>query len=414
MTVLFLFFSLAIGWSAWNLYHPVYRYPLVATASFLTGWLVGELALHHIAWQLAVTALFAWGGAIHGFAGALGLVTCVVSWLAMGYFYLTGERAAGTVQRALTEGLGDDYQETIQDTFRAAFPSAIDRRHLQHPFKPIAPGVEVIKDVPFGHHDQRLDIYRPRRPITSAPVLLQIHGGAWTEKMGDKNHQALPLMSHMAERGWVAVSIDYRLCPGATFPDHIIDCKEGLRWIKQHIASWGGDPDFVVVTGGSAGGHLCALLALSANDPEFQPGFEDLDTSVQGAVPFYGVYDLLDTNGHQHHGAQQALFERSLMKLPRSANKEAYERASPLHRNLATAPPFFVIHGDKDTLVPVEEAREFVARLRAASQSPVSYAEIEGGQHAFDMFASLRSEHTKHGVERFLTWLYSGYLARRG
>src|SRR4029450_4266482 len=65
-----------------------------------------------------------------------------------------------------------------------------------------------------------------------------------------------------------------------------------LRWIRERMAEYGGDPDFVVVTGGSAGGHLAALLALTPNDPEFQPGFEDVDTSVTACVPFYGVYDL--------------------------------------------------------------------------------------------------------------------------
>ena len=76
------------------------------------------------------------------------------------------------------------------------------------------------------------------------------------------------------------------------------DLKLALRWIKEHAAELGGDPDFVAVTGGSAGGHLSALLALSAGEPAFQPGFESFDARVAACVPFYGVYDFTNRFGH--------------------------------------------------------------------------------------------------------------------
>ena len=97
-------------------------------------------------------------------------------------------------------------------------------------------------------------------------MLFQIHGGGWV--IGSKNEQALPLMYHLARAGWVCVSVDYRLSPQATFPDHLVDCKRALAWVREHVAEYGGDPDFVVVTGGSAGGHLAALVALTPNDAE--------------------------------------------------------------------------------------------------------------------------------------------------
>ena len=143
---------------------------------------------------------------------------------------------------------------------------------------------------------KRSDLPR-RRP--SAPELFQVHGGAWT--MGRKEGQGEPLMAHLAERGWVCVTANYRLSPRATWPDQIVDVKRALVWTKANIAGHGGDPSFVVITGGSAGGHLCSLAALTPNLAEFQPGFEDADTSVVVAVPFYGVYDFTD-----HHGANNA------------------------------------------------------------------------------------------------------------
>jgi len=89
-------------------------------------------------------------------------------------------------------------------------------------------------------------------------------------------------MSHLAELGWVCVAINYRLSPRSTWPDQIVDVKRALAWTKEHIAEYGGDPDWVAITGGSAGGHLSSLAALTPNDPQFQPGFEDADTSVAG------------------------------------------------------------------------------------------------------------------------------------
>ena len=90
-------------------------------------------------------------------------------------------------------------------------------------------------------------------------------------------------MAHLAERGWVCVTANYRLSPRATWPDQIVDVKRALAWTKANIANHGGDPGFVVITGGSAGGHLCALAALTVNVSEFQPGFEGADTSVAGS-----------------------------------------------------------------------------------------------------------------------------------
>jgi len=406
MTTLFFLFSLLFGLLAWNVYYPARKMPIVSLVSFGAGWLVGELALHQIAAQLFIVFLFAWGGAIDGFFGALGLVICVASWLALGYHHLCADRAAKVVETALTTALGDDYRQSIRPEYKARFPTGPDRRRLLLPFA-IGRDIEIIKNLPFGHHDQYLDVYRPRHPLSKAPVLFQIHGGAWTEKMGSKNEQALPLMAHMARRDWICVAADYRLSPTATFPEHIIDCKEALAWIRDKIADFGGDPDFVVVTGGSAGGHLSALLALTANDPVYQPGFEEVDTSVRGAVPFYGIYDFTNSE-HQFHGdGPLEMLERSIMKLPLKDHPDVYEAASPLFRIHADAPPFFVIHGSHDSLVPVEEGRLFATRLREGSKAPVAFAEIEGAQHGFDLFASPRSEHVKHGVERFLAWLES-------
>lgn len=266
---------------------------------------------------------------------------------------------------------------------------------------------------PQDRHSARLklDVYMPLedpQPGERRPAVLQIHGGAWV--LGSKDEQGIPLLNHLASCGWVGFNVDYRLSPRAKFPAHLVDCKKALAWVREHADEYGVDPDFVVVTGGSAGGHLCALMALTQNDPQFQPGFEEADTSVQAAVPFYGVYDLTDRDGN-YNSTFVRLMTDVVMGVGLEHSPEAWSAYSPLDRITADAPPMFVIHGDKDVLVPVEIARSFVRELRSVSTSPVVYAELRGAQHAFEIFPSFRTVHTVEYVERFLHHVHSGYLA---
>ena len=145
--------------------------------------------------------------------------------------------------------------------------------------------------------------------------MVYIHGGAWM--IGEKREQGKPMMYELVARGWVCVAINYRLSPKATWPDHIVDAKRAVAWVKEHIDEYGGDPSFVAVSGGSAGGHLCALLALSAGDPTFQPGFEEADTTVQACVPFYGVMDLTSSpDGAAIFGpGLRKMLEKKVMKM---------------------------------------------------------------------------------------------------
>lgn len=258
-----------------------------------------------------------------------------------------------------------------------------------------------------------LDVYAPLDepvPGQKRPAVLQIHGGAWA--LGSKNEQGVPLLNHLASCGWVGFNVDYRLSPRAKFPDHLIDCKLALTWIRDHADEYGIDPDFIAVTGGSAGGHLCALMALTQNDPAFQPGFEDADTSVQAAVPFYGVYDLTDREDHYGNPLFVEIVTRLVMGEPPHNAPENWAAYSPRDRITDDAPPMFVIHGDKDVLVPVSGARRFVELLRETSRQPVIYAELRGAQHAFEIFPSFRTVRTVEYVERFLHHIHAQYLAK--
>jgi len=401
---LFLAGSVWGAWFTWNAYRPISDRPRLSVLSFFAGWLTTELALHHIAWQAVLTAGFLWLGALAHWPGRIALAVTLLSWAGLVGCLRAAWGSDDVVERALQEGLGPEYRAHIRpDLAAATLAPRIDWREILLPFPVRRPRSERIRDLRYARtagQNLLLDVYRSNARLTGCPVLLQVHGGGWV--IGSKNEQGLPLMRHLAERGWVCVSADYRLSPGATFPDHLIDLKRAVAWIRTHIAEYGGDPDLLVVTGGSAGGHLASLVALTANQAIYQPGFESVDTSVVACVSFYGVYDFTNRFGVWRHGGLRDVLERQVMKAALDEAPEAYEAASPVARIHAGAPPFFVIHGARDTLVPVEEARRFCQAFRDTARAPIVYAEIPGAQHAFEIFPSLRTTFVLHGVERFL------------
>jgi acetyl esterase/lipase len=219
-------------------------------------------------------------------------------------------------------------------------------------------------------------------------------------------------MAHLVERGWICVSVNYRLSPRSTWPDQILDVKRAVAWVKQHIAEYGGDPGFVAITGGSAGGHLTALHALTAQDHRWQPGFEDVDTTVVAAVPFYGVYDWTNRDRLRDDEVVEIL-EDKVVKARLADRPDVFDEASPMAHVRADAPPLFALHGTNDTLVPVEQARSFVRRLREVSRQPVAYAEFPGAHHAFDIFSSPRANASAVAVEQFLGVVYGRYQRKK-
>ena len=189
--------------------------------------------------------------------------------------------------------------------------------------------------------------------------------------------------------------------------------KRALVWIREHAREYGADPNFICVTGGSAGGHLTALTALSVNDPAFQPGFENADTSVSAAVPFYGVYDFLDRAKIRGKASMADFVAKHVFQSRPEDNPEFWDALCPQTRVGAHAPPFFVVQGTHDTLVFVEEAREFVRALREKSQAAVHYLELQGAQHAFDVFHSVRSQYAVRAVTAFLEAEHAAYRNAR-
>lgn len=412
MTWSWVFFAVSLvgAWFTVNAFFPTRRWQLI-TLSFFASWLTNELAWFHIAWQAVVTAVFVWLGALDSWPGLVALAITVLSWSGLLWLQLVSLRSASVLESALQEALGENYRDEIAPGLAEHLASRTPRRELLLPFSYRDRRVERVKNIqyaPGAGRRHRLDVWRPRAGVERAPVLFQIHGGAWV--IGDKSQQALPLMTHLAANGWVCVAANYQLSPRVKFPGHLIDCKLALRWIREHVVEYGGDPDFIVVTGGSAGGHLAALVGLTANDPAYQPGFPETDTSVTAAVPIYGVYDMTETFRYPGAAVKGSRWmERRVMGATFEEDPDLFRRASPIFQVNDQAPPFFVIHGAKDNLVPVDQARRLVAALRVVSKNPVAYAEIPGATHAFEIFHSVRTGHLVNAVDRYLAWLYSAY-----
>jgi acetyl esterase/lipase len=374
-----------------------------------------ELAWMRLALQVPLALLLVICGALGSALGVIALLIVMASWLGVLWCLRQALDSGRVVEEALQAGLGADYRQAIAPRFAAGLRGAPVFADWRHPFRMVRPGVEVIRGIPYapGGIRQRLDIYRPAViPPQGCPVLFQIHGGAWV--IGHKEQQALPLMWLLASKGWICVSVNYRLSPSVGFPTHLEDCKRALAWVRTHGREYGMDTAFVAVTGGSAGGHL-ALMGLTGNRPELQREDAGVDTSVQACVPFYGVYDFL-TRYEQHPNGEviRGFLEDRVMHATPEQDPALWDLASPVQQIHGDAPPFMVVHGTLDSLASIADGRTFVQRLRRTSRNPVVFVELPGAEHGFDFMHSPRTEHAIDGVHRFLEWVRSRHVAASG
>lgn len=268
------------------------------------------------------------------------------------------------------------------------------------------------RSVPYGESPgQVLDVWRRRTlPADPAPVLIFVPGGAWV--YGSRVMQGYALMSHLAEQGWICLSIDYRVAPQHRWPRHLLDVNAAVAWARANADQFGGDTEFVAIAGCSAGGHLSALAALSWDDPRFRgdlpPGAE---TSVDAVVSMYGRYDWEDRSTPERDKFVDFL-ERVVVRRRYTRHRNIFRSASPIARVRPDAPPFLVVHGTADTVIPVWQARAFVDALRATSQAAVGYLELPGGHHGFDMTDATRTATAATVIGIFLDQIRQSHAER--
>ena len=243
-------------------------------------------------------------------------------------------------------------------------------------------GMRVFRDLAYvtgGHERQKLDLYLPARG-TNFPVILWIHGGAF--RMGDKSGcDALPFVP----KGFAVASLGYRLSQHALFPAQIEDCKAAVRWLRAHVREYDLDPDRFGAWGASAGGYLVAMLGATGEVKEFDVGGNlDRSSRVQCVVDFFGPTDFLQMDAHRWPGGM----EHNTADSPESQligglltdHPDRVRRANPITYVSPGDPPFLIVHGDHDPLVPHHQSELLEQALKRASV-PVKFHTVASGGH---------------------------------
>ncbi|MEW6159139.1 MAG: alpha/beta hydrolase [Verrucomicrobiota bacterium] len=240
-----------------------------------------------------------------------------------------------------------------------------------------------LEYVTNGHPRQKLDLFLPPQGA-HWPLIVWIHGGAW--RGGSKeNSPALPFL----RQGYAVASVNYRLSQHAIFPAQILDCKASIRWLRSHAQRFGYDADRIGVWGSSAGGHLVALLGTSAGVKEFDTfgALTNVSSRVQCVVDFFGPTDLTSMarqappDSRIDHDAPDSP-ESHLLGGPVQERKDLARMANPITYITPDDPPFLILHGDKDNLVPIGQS-EMLHEALKKSGVHATYHVVSGAGHGF-------------------------------
>lgn len=324
---------------------PIPRRPTPFNLQFALGWWINEAPFLGVLWLAAGTAGFFVGPVSGGWWAVVAIV--VADLLLLGWIAVRARTARPALSQALRTVYGPDAapRRTRPPWWRLLLPVLSWR-----------PDVRRVRNVRYGpaRLGNRLDVHVPRRERSGgpAPVLVYSHGRGGTRWFGHA------LMYDLAARGWVCVTVGRRRL-GVGHREQLDDTRAALAWVREHAASYGGDPDRIVGVGGSAGANLTATAALTGSP-------------VAAVVGLYGYYGAMGRG------------------VP-----------SPEEAITAEAPPFLVVHGTHDSLVPLPRARDFADRLRAVSRQPVVWAELPGAQHSFDAVESIRVHAVRDAIVRF-------------
>jgi acetyl esterase/lipase len=205
-----------------------------------------------------------------------------------------------------------------------------------------------------------LDLYRPEEVSSLLPVIVCVHGGHW----GAGGKERCPAVT-LVQDGYAVASIDYRLTGTAPFPAQIEDCKAAVRWLRANASTYRLDPDHIGVWGYSAGGHLAALLGTSGGVPELEGSGDNMQYSsqVQAVCDVAGPADL---PAMTNLGPKRISAIEGLLGGPLEKDKTKAIAASPIHYVSKDDPPFLIVHGEGDRVVPVEQSQRFYEELRKA------------------------------------------------
>lgn len=250
-------------------------------------------------------------------------------------------------------------------------------------------GVQAHRDLEYANVDGvsvKLDLYAPKNALRPLPLVVWIHGGGW--RGGNKaNCPALPLTT----RGFIVASINYRLTDVAIWPAQIHDCQAAIRWLRANAKKYGIDPERIGVWGGSAGGHLVAMLGTSGGVKELEGGKGDLAYSsrVQSVCDWYGPSDFVAIAKLLNDAGRSSDAKNAVSRLlggPIAENMDKAKQASPVTWISKDDPPFLIMHGDEDNVVPLSQSTILHEALKKAGVDSTFHV-VKGAGHGQAGFA---------------------------
>ncbi len=247
----------------------------------------------------------------------------------------------------------------------------------------------------LGDRELKLDLFRPRQNDQLHPGVVFVHGGGW--RSGDKTHFQRQAV-YLASKGYVCICIEYRLSGEALFPAALEDAKCAVRWMRAHAERLHVDPDRIASAGGSAGGHLAAMLAVTGKKDGFEGkgGYDEFSSRSNLAVIFNGALNLAQLAEKKPDASMLVQFLGGTY----DEKEGTYRKASPITYVDSSCPPFLLLHGTEDTTVPFSQAVEFKHALEKAGVK-AELVPAEGENHAY-FNSSPHFEITLKEMEKFL------------
>ena len=313
-------------------------------SSFVLGLMIGDFLPQWILLNLGILLIFSFSDIFFSTIGLFGLICHIFCWIILSIRLWIIINLPERINLKMIDYFGDKWQNVQSYNSKHKSISDFDWHSWFNPTKSLEdPRIEILRDQVF--HDEnavqlKIDIYRPINIKKKLPGILQIHGGAW---ITGSMRQASSFMVRMASQGWICYSVTHRFSPQVIFPEHLIDIKRALKWIRENADDHGLDKNFIVSKGGSSGAHLATLMALTQNKSEFQPGFEEIDTSIQGCVPVYGVFDFIGSFGKKtSFPAKSKLLKKVCGGIP-NEKPNCYKKITPANWISMNSPPFLII-----------------------------------------------------------------------
>ena len=476
LEIVHVIYSIVLGWLTINAYYPHVLPPLRGESNFMEAficsWLMIELGAHIGVFSLAFSlCLIVYEGypnemahfdtnanLTSGVIVAFSLCLNALCSIALIAIYLTGFFAFKSSIQQISSQM-KEYVRHQPDKNYLVDPNWISKniesgykrryfwRELLFPFRwhrNYHGLVCVDNDISYGpavaatgDPAHTLDVYYPssdnhhlmNQSVTDMSALVKprmiviaIHGGAWVS--GSRSYSSLPLLYKLtAFLGCVCFNIDYRLCndtsPNVAWPHHLTDCEMALDWIAANAHRWNGDPNFIILTGGSAGAHLATLLAFqeiqrsqlasyssSHNKNNNNNPVIPFPRRIRACIPYYGVYNLM-LPGNRKFFSRRVLKRDDPEILEQSSPQILLERKHFLY-DPASFPSFLCVQGMWDSITPHQHHSQFVEQLRTftSNQALITSLDIPFAQHAFDVFGCPRSLAAVFATIDWLQYLY--------